>query len=687
MNPSSKTIFLKISLLSILIFAALLGQTPPLEWGEIPRADLEMKSYPADTNASALILSDFGETKFDNELHLVFTKHCRVKILTTKGYAWGTHIVDIYSFDHTETISGIEGVTYTLDATGQIVKHPLERKDIYEEELDRKNTRYRFTLPSLTPGCILEYRYTINSENIWYIRDWVFQHDEPVLWSEYRVTSPKSIAYAAVTNGYERFVVNEVNDATQVFAGLALSYLGNPIAPCNSMRWVVKNVPAIRIEPFTTTSLDYRNKVNLQLAGYAFVGGGVKHVLNTWDNLAKELMDESNFGGAIDDTRRVTKLTEGITSSLKTPEEKLCAIYQWITSSIVWTGESRIFAKQEVNDILETKKGNSAEVTFLLLSMLKSVGIAGDPVILSTRSNGKIQELYPIFTQFNYTIAKVNIDSTTYLVDATDRLRPIELLPTKILNVRGLIVTKEGGTWLTLNSAKRDINVSSAEVRIRPDGSLTGSVEDCYRDYGNLHLRHRWEERKDIDVAKAAFDLDPTGVSIDSLEVEGKDSVHENIRFKAQISADSYAQRNGDLIYINPQIMHRLSENPLKSRDRKFPVDYGCGQEQTTVITITVPDSFEIKDKPLDRAFYVNSTDASYQRQVLVQGHTVQVTSKFLIQRTEVPAASYQQLRNFYARIVAAESEQLVLFRTVQALKPTEPLPQGQKTEGKKVKK
>ena len=217
----------------------------------------------------------------------------------------------------------------------------------------------------------------------------------------------------------------------QVFSGVR-SYLSADIVHCTQYRWVVRNLPALRDEPFITTISDYVNKVDVQLAAYSFIGSGVKRVMNEWKSLVNELVESENFLEKIDDTRQISKQAKEITTGLSSAEEKMKAIYNWVANSIVWSGSNKVFAEQDVNDVLETKKGSNAEITFLLLSLLKSVGINGDPVILSTRSNGKIQDLYPILSQFNYVLARACIGSQYYYLDATDPLRPMELLPIKV---------------------------------------------------------------------------------------------------------------------------------------------------------------------------------------------------------------------------------------------------------------
>ena len=222
------SVIINIFLLSVAINCvnAQEAPPPPVEWGNIPRADLEMKTFPKDTNASALILCDYGESRFNDEFEIVFNRHLRIKILTTKGYEWGTYSLSIYTKDHTERISDIEGVTYWLNENGTIENSKLNENDIIEEEANEKYTRYKFTLPNLKPGCVIEIRYKITTQNIALIKDWVFQCSEPVRWSEYRIIHPKMMGYTIVPHGYHEFAIRETKDLKQVFYGKALRYVG-----------------------------------------------------------------------------------------------------------------------------------------------------------------------------------------------------------------------------------------------------------------------------------------------------------------------------------------------------------------------------------------------------------------------------------------------------------------------------
>ena len=654
---------IRFLILSLFLFPALLySQDPPIEWGKIPRVDLEMKSFPEDTNATAVILCDYGESYINNSINLEYSRIMRVKILNSNGFKWGSHAIEIYTKDRKERVFDIEGATYNLDGNGKVITSELNKDDIFKEEVSDTETRYRFTLPNLKPGCVIEIKYKIESNSLFLTRGWTFQYDEPVLWSEYRFSFPPNIVYAGAYSGYEPWYYSNADQVTRHFDEPAASRLGGRVIKCYQYRYVVKNAPAIRKEPYITTVDDYVNKVDIQLSGYAFISTGKQDVLKTWESVVSDLVDADQFYERIDVTGDVERLASKITMGLTSPEEKMKTIYNWITHSIVWDGKNRIFASNDVDDVLELKKGNNSEITFLLLSLLKSVGIQGCPVILSTRTNGKIQKVYPIIYQFNYNIAKVVIGNKSYFLDATDPFRPLDVLPVKIIGSTGLVIkdSDDPVEWVTFSTDRSDLTKTLINVKVDKDGSLAGNIEDLCGDYRSLSVRDDLTGESDIDLVKNLFDSESQGFSIDSVFIGNKDSLELPVKIKTQISSSTYAQMSGDMIYINPFMVYRIKENPFKTKIRRFPVDYAYKWSHLIVMNFDLPEGYELKE-PLGRKVFYVGNSIMFSRMMEVKDNIVQIVCKMDVKDSQISPDEYDKLRNFYSQVVSAESEQLVI--------------------------
>ena len=159
------------------------------------------------------------------------------------------------------------------------------------------------------------------------------------------------------------------------------------------------------------------------------------------------------------------------------------------------------------------------------------------------------------------------------------------------------------------------------------------------------------------------------------------------LQLRAWVSAPNYAQCNGDLIYINPYIIHRLRDNPFKSIKREFPIDYSYGKSQTILTNIILPEGFEVKENLADRMLIVGPNLVRYTRQVQINGNIIQVKSKYDICKSEIEPEYYVQLKDLYAQMVAIQSEQFVFSRIKSTTKSPAPVVKPPQKDKKTVQK
>ncbi len=656
-------------------------QDPPMEWGVIPQEDLAMTSYPADTSAAALVLCDYGETTLSNNIELVFKRHTRVKILTTAGFDRATASILVYSHHNLERVRGIEGATYALDPSGQVVRTELEESSIFREEANEYYTRYRFSLPALRPGCVVEYRYTITTRALDGIGNWVFQSRIPVLWSEYRVMIPHQIVYAAVSNKRFPFAVDELKEMDHLYSGSAALYVGKGMAKCYRYRWVVKNSPALVDEPYVSRVEDYAQKMDLQLVEYSnWTDIGTQAIANSWEEAIGRLLNEEDFGGRLEVTPRVRDLSNQVTSVVDSPAVKMGALYDWVRKSIVWSGWRGIYSPFETDQVLEARKGSVSQIAFLLVSLLRSAGIEADPVVLSTRSNGLIQTTYPVLRQFDYVIVRAKIGLDSFCLDATDRLRPMDVLPLDVLKVPGLVIRKGTAEWIPVNSPGSSLHRGAARISIKEGGAIEGVLETADERYAALERRRDLEHLKPVEAAKKVFDADRSGLSIDSVRIEGEEGTALPVHIMARVSSPSYAQVSGDFIYVNPAIIDRQTVNPFRSEVRRYPVNIPFAGRSTSIVNLAVPAGYEVKELPGDQNLQLAGEDAVFTRVSRVDGDTVRCVINFSVNRTDFNPGSYADLRRFYERVTSCESEPVVLAR--KPAPPPKPVPPSKARPG-----
>ena len=680
---STRTLrFLIATLLIALGSARGFSQNAPIEWGEIPKADLEMKTYLPDTSAHAIILADYGQSAINSDLGITYKRHMRIKIFSAAGYDWGTHIITLYTKENWEKLDDLEGVTYSLGADGSIEKTDLEDDMIFDERADENHTRYRFTMPALRPGCVVEFRYTIKYHSWLVMPTWKFQHSVPTLWSEYRSLAPVTLAYAQVTTTYEPFLIKETVERATYIGGNTF-FTGTGIIRCNESRWVMSDLPALKEEPYMTTLDDYIPKVQLQLAEFADPRGGRTRVLKTWDLLIEELLKNQDFGGLLDPGGSIRDLTESVIRGKTSPVEKMKAVYDYVRSTMNWDGRSTVFGS-DLDDLLKAKKGDAADINFLLMAMLRSAGLTVDPVIASTRSHGLLTDVFPLIEQFNIVVARVKAEGSEYFLDATEPMRPAELVSPELLNVTGLVVKEGAVEWLKIASTRRYRHRSQALLALSEGGEIHGSVESSDEDYGALRKRRDAQEKKPIDIAKSIFSAEERGLTVDSAAVSGADSAAGTFRVSAMVTGASYAQAAGDRMYLNPIVLDRITASPFRLKKRNFPIDMSYGREVVSTSVIRVPAGFEPQELPKD--IDLGGRDYRYTRRTIVAGDSIRTTTQLSFGVSVLPSEKYQSLREFYDRMVGVESDQIVLQRKAQSAARPKAAPSTKKA-GKGAKK
>ncbi len=653
----------------VLLFLAFGGmplpaQDKPMKWGEVPRADLEMTSFPADTNASAVILCDYGEVSFDTEYEVDFWRHRRIKILSPAGFKWGEVILTYRAKDRSQRIHDLEGSTFILAADGTVRREKLDKKSIFDENVDNEHRRVRFALPALVPGAVVEYRYRVHSKYAVYLPNWSFQDSEPTRWSELRVEIPNMFNYVLVHQEISNFDVHESGERQFITNGgtrLKATYY----------RWVMKDLPALREEPFMTTVDDYCAQMRFQLASIRPPGTGMEEkVMHTWEELAAELLDADNFGRQIDRHGVLREQARALTAGMSDPEAKMRRIYDYVRTTMSWDGTRGFVTDVSLDQAWRARRGGGPEIALMLTGMLRAAGLEAHPVLISTRDNGRVIVVYSLLSQFDHVLTHVKIGTKEYLLDATDPLRPFDLLPVAALNQVGWLVKEKNPQWVHIVNPGTHSRETLVNAALAADGTITGSFTASSRGYSALFDRQGLRDgKKEEDLLQDGWLNGLAGAQLDSFVISNRDSSDVPLLVQAHFTSTEHAHAAGDNLYINPMFFGRTEANPLRNPRRTFPVDYAYGRVQFYTINLRLPGDYVVQDLPGNISVELAGGGAKFLRTMAVNGSHLQMISQIVIRKIQFQPQEYKGLRDFYDRIVAAHAQQVVLKRATATSK------------------
>jgi len=163
--------------LCVFVFSVNAQTQPPVPttqpFGKIDKSDLEMTACDFEKDANAEVLFDKGTVYFTPDYDLVYERHIRIKIFNDKGKDEGNIRVEYSGGDRSEFISNVQAETINLD-NGAIAMTKVDKKQIYNQSVDKITTALTFAFPDVKPGSVIEYKYSITTENVADFPDWFF---------------------------------------------------------------------------------------------------------------------------------------------------------------------------------------------------------------------------------------------------------------------------------------------------------------------------------------------------------------------------------------------------------------------------------------------------------------------------------------------------------------------------------
>lgn len=645
--------------ISLSLFIQAFAQQPPkIKFEKVTEEEMQMNVYAPDTSAVAVILSDDGssEVRWDNAKVRFMLNHdrfVRIKILKQAGTKWGNFMIPIYvDGQNKETIHTIKGVTTNYE-NGKLVQTELKKDAIFRESENKYWDMVRLSLPSVKAGSVIDLKYSINSPMLWNLRSWKFQYDIPVKWSQYRVTYPEYFTYNQTSAGYHRLASNNKTSRRDAI-GTAINFSSD------TYEYTVKDVPALKEEPFLTTLDNYTTsmKFELSLMNLTSVGGNYKNFTTTWADIAKSLLENDNFGLQIKSANYASDDIAALLKGKTTEQQKMIALYSYIQHAIKWNGRKSYSTSVPLRKVFADKTGNSADINLLLAAMLKEAGINAAPVILSTRENGIISFVHPTLSDCNYVIVKAIIDGAPVLLDATELNLPAGLLPFRCLNGIGRLIQQNNVEEVELTNAKSSKN-TIAFVKLE-DGKFVGNITSRSSGLSAFNFR---EAVKEAGGEKEYFDKlknKSNEYELKDYSITYLDSIYLPATRKYNIALVN-EPADEEILYFTPVLVDRTTENPFTAPTRIYPVDFGTTSTDLYQTNLTIPEGYKVEELPQSKAFSLFGKSGSYIYQIRQTDSIITLSTKLTLDKTMFLPSEYEMLREFYNVIVAKESEQIVL--------------------------
>lgn len=610
-------------------------------FGKIDKATVEMKDCDFDPGAEALILVDVGEVKFTYIEGLGWESESvyrtRIKVFKASALSRAEIKMPYYSKSRMEEISGINAVSFNLDATGNITETKLEKSAVFNKSINKEYSEVSFAVPDVKVGTVFEYKYKVLRKSFGYIPTWQFQYRIPVKYSAYKIIIPTFFEFTVQTTRRQ-----EIEKKEEKYAGAGTWY-------------IMRDIPGLKEEPYSSGIQNYLQRIEFQLSKIESPSF-YKEYRNTWTKIATELLDYEDFGLAI---KKNIKGTDDLTTqlaSVSSTKEKIRIVYNYVQTHMQWNEEYRKYSNNGIKDAWDKKNGNIADINFILIRLLRDAGVDAHPLLASTKDNGSINVAFPFLDQFNCVLAYVKDGETPYVMNAADKFNPFDLIPYDVLYTNALLVDKNNIRLITLYSERKYKSTIGFTANIDANGELTGQATVQSGDYAR---NIRMDTYKKAQLKETFENNSGISIKVDSLVVNNDKD--EMLALEQKFNFSGKLQQGGGYLFLPYMLFTGIGKNPFIGENRVMDIDFDFPKSYAIYGNYFLSNDYVVNALPKNTRMIMPDTSISLTRVMQVEDNTISFKFILDIKAPGYEAGSYPFIKEFFKKMHDILDERIVL--------------------------
>ncbi len=649
-------------------------------FGKVSKEEILETENKIDPTANAAILYREIETSFDyntaDGFYMTTDVFERIKIYNKEGFTWATNEVDRYlsSTGKEDEVKGLKAYTYYLGSNDKVEEVKLQNDGIFEIENNKYVHQTKFTMPDLREGCVIEFKYTIQSPFIGNIEEFRFQETIPVNKVKVKFSAPEYFNFQTHQRGWIPYRIDRNKKERTIDLGRSVNLSvgltdrgtrsgttsnGNATFEENIYTIELTDVPPLKVEAFAGNINNYATTIKFELSYTDFPGSTIDTYSTTWEAVSKTTYDSfddelSRTGYFEDDLATATK-------GASTPEEKVIAIYNFVKNKMNWNGNGSFYSEEGVKDAYKKGAGNAADINLMLIGMLRKAGLNANPVILSTKAHGI--PLFPTRNGFNYVVAAVERPNEVILLDATNKNADMGILNPQLINWQGRLIRKDrSSNWVPLSPNAPATQSTMVNIELKDDFSISGKVQNRSTGHYAWDLREKYKNTNE-ESARKALEKDKPQTELSEIKFENLNETEQHVSLSYNFEAFDMAEDISGKIYFTPMAFLCEKENPFKLDNRSYPVDFSYARKDRYIINIDVPEGYKVESLPEDAGLTLGERSASFRYAIKQMGNKLQLSVELSLNEAFVSAEEYSNLKKFYQMVVDKENEKVVLVK------------------------
>ncbi|MCW3128324.1 MAG: hypothetical protein JWO03_3982 [Bacteroidetes bacterium] len=629
------------------------GEFP--EWGKVTMEELKMTECSFEKNADAFLLYDLCEVYFANmdeaefksgKFRITNAYYQRYKIFTANGTRKANRDA-VLKINDNEELKNIKGVCYEL-VNGQIKKTELKPEDIHTTKLSENEQEVSFTIPGVSPGCVFEWRYDKMQDVTYTLPSWYFTTDVPS--GVCRLT----VGFLSCMNYYEdkHASIDSIHITSEPFisdidvpAKFVESYGGFKHLHGKAVSYTTNNLKSYNIEPYTNTPANYLTWIGFQFSGYdkPFSQTGYYPDFSSVSNyFFRSPIYQANVAKNPIPKRQMAALIHDDMSD----EDKARVIYDFVRKNVGWVGGGGITPSHLNADIWRNKSGTWPDISVLLISALRSVGIKAYPMIIGSRHNPVMNKVHPLLDDYIGLDVLVDLDDAGEVVlDATDRHLPFGEPDVDQVNTSGLVLMdKDIHYWFAIEDKVESLEDISIDADYDETGKITGTMRLAYTNHsGTYMIKAKKADNQEIINEYLKYELPNATVE------EVSDSIDESSAtfiYRVRFSAQTVSDNDGN-IFMSVASVFGSTANPFADKSRIADIDFGFRHKTRVKMTVHIPESYSVDALPASASTSMPDTSAIFTSTAEVKGNKLILTQALEHRKSVIKASDYPAFYDF----------------------------------------
>ena len=615
---------------------------------------------------------EYEYVQSNNRFELKYTYFYRIKIYTDQELDIGDRVIKYYigskSYGN-ESVEKIEAYTFNL-VDGKVKRHKLSKDNIYDSQINQRWATKKFAMPAVQVGSVLDIKFTVRSSNISSIKKFYLQQKYPVVFSKYELEIPEYYKYSISTSGYypvEKSIETR-EENIKVLRRDAKRRQGLETLSAENSRYESKqytvniekfisiNIPTLKVEPYVNNMDNYRLGIGFGLYSSQLPDSKINYFSNTWENIGNVYLGLDNFGRQLDDNYGFEEFIDSISVFIQS--ERMESIFSEVCEQYIWNGFYSVVTYDGIRNLLETKKGNTAEINLLLTNLLRKSGISANPVVMRNRYSGNLNINYPRESELNYVIVQVEIDGRTIFLDATDSNIAAGQLPSRAINKYGIVVSDLGSRAIEITNSNIGLSSTMVEMEVL-NNALKGKFISKNEGYFSYLLRSNFSSKEDYF---SYLDL-LIGAKVTEATITGLENRVGEVSYSCKATLNNHILKIEDKIIIDCALYFLPKTTPFTSKERQFAIFHNCRVSNSSVFKFKVPKGYKVESLPNNLNIVTPDNSLKCIVDFLVVGSEVVVTIRRYVRSDIISPEHYSAVIEYYDLLVAKGNEKIVLSK------------------------